>query len=116
MEKEGSIDLKLVADNRNEAYAAYEKNYRMRTFGGSWTNRNLHGGENTWAHLGIFCRQQFDEPDDGNWTSHEKRLVFLGLIVGYVNSDKCDWEPEDRKEALETAWDYIRRNRPSIQE
>lgn len=112
MEKEKAINLWSIPDNRNESFEAYSKNNRMRTFGAFWKSTEFHGGENTWAHLGIFCRQMFGEANDEYWTPHERRLVYLGLLVGYLNSDKCNWEPKDKERALKVAWRYIKRKRP----
>ena len=107
------IDLRTGHDSRNEHFKKYLTNHRMGTFTGSWNNPEEESGENTWAHLGGYCRRRFGKVTDNDWTMHERRLVFLGLLVGYVNGDRCaDWTPEQREEALQVAWDHIESERP----
>lgn len=109
------IDLRAEYDSRNTKPEAYISNARMGTFLGSWKNPDEEGGEKSWAHAGGFCRRQFGSVDDGNWTLHERRLVFLGMLVAYVNGDKCaHWTNEERKEALDTAWQHIWSERPRL--
>lgn len=107
------IDLRCINDGRNIKPEAYETNFRMGTFTGSWNNPKEEGGVNSWAHAGGFCREQFGQVEDGNWTMHERRLVFLGMLVAYVNGDRCaNWTDEQRKKALKDAWEHIESERP----
>lgn len=106
------IELTSGQDNRNPNPDKYAGNARMGTFLGSWSNPIEENGRNTWAHIGGFCRRQFGTDETGNWTIHERRLVFLGLIVAYVNSDRCaNWTDEEREQAIRVAWDFIDSNR-----
>ena len=86
----------------------YTDNARMRAFIGSWKDVTKMEGRNTWSHLGIYCRESFQR----TLRKQERRLVFLGLLVAYINGDRCaHWTEEERERALEVAWTFIEKKR-----
>lgn len=103
------INLQKDKDGRCTSYEdCYRKNHRMGTFAASWINEKLKDGVNTWSHSGVYCGEQFGR----DLSLHERRLVYLGMLVAYVNGDKCaHWTEEQRTEALRKAWRHIQRNK-----
>ncbi|MFW6184345.1 MAG: hypothetical protein ACOC8X_11160 [Chloroflexota bacterium] len=103
------ISLKQNDDGRCVSYEkSYKSNHRMGVFTGSWIDETRQEGVNTWSHSGVYCGEQFGR----DISMHERRLVFLGMLVAYVNGDKCaHWTDEQRTEALQIAWRHIQENK-----
>ncbi len=102
------LDLTIAHDGRfNDFPDGYDSNRRMSAFSGSWKKASQSGGANTWSHAGVYCRQRF-----GKLKKQERRLVYLGMLVAYINGDRCShWTDEQKDKALKTAWKLIDKNR-----
>jgi hypothetical protein len=99
------IDLTMENDRRRNRFEeGYDSNARMVAFIGSWKNVTKQEGNNTWSHLGVYCRKHFGK----GLKKQERRLVYLGMLVAFVNGDRCaHWTDEERERALQIAWDFI---------
>lgn len=103
------IDLTIENDGRCRDFDdCYSSNARMRAFIGSWKDVSKSKGNNTWSHIGVYCRDSFVR----SLKKQERRLVFLGLLIAYINGDRCaQWTDEEREEALRIAWEFIEKKR-----
>lgn len=99
------IDLTSDNDKRRKGFKdGYDTKSRMIAFIGSWKDESKREGENTWSHIGVYCGERFGR----NLKKQERRLVYLGLLVAYINSDRCaHWTNEQREQALHIVWEYI---------